>query len=243
MNWESVIRTVATAVIAYLIGSLNPAIIITKIKTGQDIRTMGSGNAGFTNVLRSVGVAPAVITIICDYAKGILAVLVGWWIFSAMTLTDDVTRLEYVKYGGYLAGMFVIIGHSFPIFYGFKGGKGVVTANALMIVVDFRVFLLIIATFLIVVAFTKLISLGSITGAAMFPIYTCLITYFCDYLPLLGTADEIRFRFVLISTGCALVIGLMIIIMHHANIKRLIAGQEKKIKAKSKDAPKTETES
>ncbi len=239
MNWESVIRTLATAVIAYLLGSLSPAIIITKLKTGQDIRELGSGNAGFTNVLRSVGVAPAVITIICDYAKGILAVLIGWWIFSEMTITNDVSRLEYVKYGGYLAGVFVIIGHSFPIFYGFKGGKGVVTANALMIVVDIRVFLLIIATFLIVVLMTRLISLGSIAGAIMFPVYTCLITYFCDYLPLLGTPDEIRFRFVLISTACAFVIGLMIIIRHHENIKRLLAGEEKKIKPKSKK--KTET--
>lgn len=239
MNWESVIRTLATAVIAYLLGSLSPAIIITKLKTGQDIRELGSGNAGFTNVLRSVGVAPAVITIICDYAKGILAVLIGWWIFSEMTITNDVSRLEYVKYGGYLAGVFVIIGHSFPIFYGFKGGKGVVTANALMIVVDIRVFLLIIATFLIVVLVTRLISLGSIAGAIMFPVYTCLITYFCDYLPLLGTPDEIRFRFVLISTACAFVIGLMIIIRHHENIKRLFAGEEKKIKPKSKK--KTET--
>ena len=234
MNWESVIRTIATAAAAYLIGSINPAIIVTRLKTGQDIRTMGSGNAGFTNVLRSVGVAPAVLTIISDYIKGILAVLIGWWIFSGMTLTGDVTRLEYVKYGGYLAGVFVIIGHSFPIYYGFKGGKGVVTANALMIVVDYRLFLLVLGTFLIVVIFTKLISLGSITGAIMFPVYTCLITYFCDYLPRLGTADEIRFRFVLISTGCALIIGLMIVFMHHANIKRLLAGQEKKIKAKSK---------
>ncbi len=232
MNWESVIRSVATAVIAYLIGSISPAIIITKLKTGQDIRTMGSGNAGFTNVLRSVGVAPAVVTIICDYAKGILAVLIGWWIFSAMP-TNDVARQEYVKYAGYLAGMFVIIGHSFPIFYGFRGGKGVVTANALMIVVDFRVFLLTLGTFLIIVLISRLVSLGSLTGAAMFPIYTCLITYFCDYLPLLGTDNEIRFRFVLISTGCALVIGLMIMIRHHENIKRLFEGKEKKIKPKS----------
>lgn len=239
MNWEPVIRTLATAVIAYLLGSLSPAIIITKLKTGQDIRTLGSGNAGFTNVLRSVGVAPAVITILCDYAKGILAVLIGWWIFSEMTITNDVSRLEYVKYGGYLAGVFVIIGHSFPIFYGFKGGKGVVTANALMIVVDIRVFLLIIATFLIVVLATRLISLGSIAGAIMFPVYTCLITYFCDYLPLLGTPDEIRFRFVLISTACAFVIGLMIIIRHHENIKRLLAGEEKKIKPKSKKITET----
>lgn len=232
MVWNLVLRTAATALIAYLIGSINPAIIITKLKTGSDIRTMGSGNAGFTNVLRSVGVAPAVLTIAFDYIKGIGAVLIGWLIFSTMTVTNDVAPLEYVKYGGYLAGMCVIIGHSFPIYYGFRGGKGVVTANALMLVVDWRVFLLVLGTFLIVFAFTKLISLGSITGAAMFPVYTCLITYFCDYLPMLGTENELRFRFVLISVGCALVIGTMVIVMHRANIKRLIAGEEKRIKAK-----------
>ena len=121
-----VIRSLATAVIAYLIGSLNPAIIITKMKTGQDIRTMGSGNAGFTNVLRSVGKWPAILTITCDYLKGILGVLVGYWIFSAMTVTNDVSPLEYALYGRYLAGMFVIIGHSFPIFFGFKGNGEIV---------------------------------------------------------------------------------------------------------------------
>ncbi|MBQ9516081.1 MAG: glycerol-3-phosphate acyltransferase, partial [Ruminococcus sp.] len=135
MTWDSVIRTVLTAVIAYLIGSFNPAIVVTKLKTGQDIRTLGSGNAGFTNVLRSVGTGPAIITIVCDYLKGILAVLIGWWLFSSMPITNDVARIEYVKYAGYLAGTFVIIGHSFPIFYKFRGGKGVVTANALMLVV------------------------------------------------------------------------------------------------------------
>lgn len=228
-----------TAVAAYLIGSINPAIVITKLKTGKDIRSMGSGNAGFTNVLRSVGVAPAVITIICDYLKGVLAVLIGYWIFQSMPILNDVTRFEYVKYGGYLAGVFVIIGHSFPIFYGFRGGKGVVTANALMIVVDWRVFLLIIATFLIVVLCTRLISLSSLAGALMFPVYTCLCTYFFDYLPRLGTPDEIRFRFVLISTGCAAAICAMIFIRHHENIQRLLAGEEKKIKPKQKTDKKS----
>lgn len=227
-----VLRTLATAVIAYLIGSLNPAIIITKLRTGQDIRTMGSGNAGFTNVLRSVGTWPAVLTIACDYLKGILGVLVGYWIFSAMTVTNDVSPLEYALYGRYLAGMFVIVGHSFPIFFGFKGGKGVVTANAMMLVVDYRVFLLVLGSFLLVFAFTKLVSLGSVVGAAMFPIYTCLCTYFLDYLPRIGAPDELRFRLVLVSTGCALVVGLMVIVMHRENLKRLFNGQEKKIRAK-----------
>lgn len=232
MGFDLVIRTLATIIIAYLIGSFNPAIVITRIVTGKDIRTMGSGNAGFTNVLRSVGKGPAIATIVCDYLKGFIAVLIGWWIFSAMTVTNDVSPVEYVKYGRYLAGMCVIIGHSFPIFFAFKGGKGVVTANALMLVVDWRVFLMIIATFLAIFFATKIISLGSIAGAAMYPIYTLLSTYFLDYLPLLGTPDELRFRYVLISTGCAFVVGAIIIIMHRENLQRLINGEEKRIKAK-----------
>ena len=232
MTTELIIRTVATIVIAYLIGSINPAIFITRFKTSQDIRTMGSGNAGFTNVLRSVGKGPAIATIVCDYLKGFIAVLIGWWIFSGLTVTNDVSPTEYVIYGRYLAGMFVIIGHSFPIFFGFKGGKGVVTANAMMLVVDWRVFLLILGTFLIIFFCTRIISIGSIACAALYPVYTMLITYFLDYLPRLNTPDELRFRFVWISTGCALVVGMMIIIRHSENIGRLIRGEEKRIKAK-----------
>lgn len=232
MTIELIIRTLATMIIAYLIGSLNPAIIITRLKTGKDIRSMGSGNAGFTNVLRSVGTGPAVATIICDYIKGIVAVTIGWLIFSQLTVTNDVTPLEYVKYGRYLAGLCVIIGHAFPIYYGFRGGKGVVTANALMLVVDWRVFLMIIGTFLIIALITKLISLGSIACAALYPVYTLIITYFCEYLPYLGTENELRFRFVIISTACSLAVGLMVIIMHRENLGRLFRGEEKTIKAK-----------
>ncbi len=219
-------------IIAYLIGSLNPAIIITRLKTGKDIRTMGSGNAGFTNVLRSVGKGPAIATIVCDYLKGIIGVLIGWWIFSQLTVTNDVAPVEYVIYGRYLAGLFVILGHSFPIYYGFRGGKSVVTANALMLVVDWRVFLIVLGTFLIIFFATKLISLGSIICAGLYPVYTVLITYFLDYLPNLGTENELRFRFVLISTGCAFLVGAIIIFRHKDNLKRLINGEEKRIKAK-----------
>ena len=232
MTVDLIIRTLATIIIAYLLGSLNPAIMITKLKTGKDIRTMGAGNAGFTNVLRSVGKGPAIATIVFDYLKGIAAVLIGWWLFSTLTVTNDVSPIEYVKYGRYLAGLFVILGHSFPIFYGFKGGKSVVTANALMLVVDWRVFLIVLGTFLIIFFLTKLISLGSIICAGLYPVYTALITYFCDYLPNLGTENELRFRFVLISTACAFAVGALVIFRHKDNLKRLINGEEKRIKAK-----------
>lgn len=232
MTFDLIIRTLATIIIAYLIGSLSPAIIVTKMKTGEDIRTMGSGNAGFTNVLRSVGKGPAIATIVFDYLKGIVAVLIGWWLFSTLTVTNDVSPIEYVKYGRYLAGLFVILGHSFPIYYGFKGGKSVVTANALMLVVDWRVFLMILGTFLIIFFVTKLVSLGSIACAMLYPVYTLIITYFCDYLPGLGTEYELRFRFVLISTACAFLVGAIVIFRHKDNLKRLFSGEEKRIKAK-----------
>ena len=236
MIWKLVLLTLATAVIAYLIGSLNPAILITRAFSGKDIRTMGSGNAGFTNVLRSVGTLPAVITIICDFLKGVIAVLIGWFLFSHMTVTNDVAPIEYVKYGRYLAGMFTIVGHVFPLYFGFKGGKGVTTAAATMAIVDYRVFLVILATFLLIFLITRIISLGSIICAAVYPIYTCLVIYFFDYIPQLGTPDELRFRFVMISTVFAAVIGAMVIIMHWENIKRLIRGEEKKIRVKKKSA-------
>ena len=232
MIFDLVIRTVATAIIAYLIGSINPAILITRAFSGKDIRTEGSGNAGFTNVLRSVGAVPAVLTILSDFLKGVIAVLIGWWLFSAMTVTNDVSPAEYVKYGRYLAGVFVIIGHAFPLYFGFKGGKGVVTAAALMSVVDFRVFVMIIATFLIIFAITRIISLGSVACAALYPVYTCVVTYFWDYIPLMGTPDELRFRFVMVSTAFAAVIGLMVVIMHSENLRRLFNGEEKKIRVK-----------
>lgn len=236
MIWNLILRSLATAVIAYLIGSLNPAILITRAFTRQDIRTMGSGNAGFTNVLRSVGTLPAVLTILSDLLKGVIAVLIGKLIFTTMTVTNSVAPIEYERYGCYLAGMFVIIGHVFPLYFGFKGGKGVVTTAATMLVVDWRVFLICIGIFLLIFLVTRIISLGSIIAAASIPVVTCLMIYFADYLPGIGTPDELRFRFVMISTAFAAVIAAMVIIMHKENIKRLIKGEEKKIRVK-KQAP------
>lgn len=236
MIWHLILRTVCTVVFAYLIGSLNPAILLTRAFARQDIRTLGSGNAGFTNVLRSVGTLPAVLTILCDFLKGVIAVLIGWWLFSTMEVTNDVAPIEYVKYGGYLAGMFTIIGHAFPLYFGFKGGKGVVTTAAMMAVVDWRVFLICFSCFLIVFLITRIISLGSMVGASMYPIVTCLILYFGDYLPSIGTEDELRFRFVMISTAFAMVVAVMVVIMHRENIKRLLKGEEKKLRVKKTSA-------
>lgn len=222
----------AAAVIAYLIGSINPAVIVTKVVTKgkRDIRDMGSGNAGFTNVLRSVGKVPAIITIVCDALKCIAAVFIAYFLFvwfAKLPLEDEWFRRCFFNCVKYFAGVFCILGHSFPLYFHFKGGKGIVTAAALMLASDWRVFLLILGTFLIVFIISKIISLASITGAALYAPYTFFVTFVFDHL-----LTRECLWYVLISTGCALLIGIFAIIMHKENIKRLLRGEEKKIRAK-----------
>ncbi len=224
LNWY--IITLAF-VIAYLLGSLNTAVIVTGIFTkGGDIRKMGSGNAGFTNVLRSVGKLPAILTIVCDLLKSVLAVVIGGLIFSYLSAgmpdTDAIVRV-----GKYLCGFFCIVGHSYPVFFKFKGGKGIVTAAATMLVTDWRVFVMILATFLIIFICSKIISLASIICAALFPLYTFIMCFFIDYLIL-----HYELWYVFGSVATALLISIFVIIKHASNIKRLINGEEKKITAK-----------
>lgn len=220
-----------TAVIAYLLGSINPAVIITKTwtKGKLDIRTVGSGNAGFTNVLRAVGKVPAIITLVCDALKCVAAVLIGGLIFTyvsndvSIVWADD--PVEIINIGKYLAGLFCILGHSFPLYFHFKGGKGVVSAAALMLTEDWRVFLMILGTFLIIFIISRIISLASITCAILYGPYTFLMTFIFDY-------NGMNLWYIIYSTAAALLIGIFVTIKHKENIKRLIRGEEKKIKAK-----------
>lgn len=215
-------------IIAYLLGSINTAVIVTSAATKgkKDIREMGSGNAGFTNVLRSVGKVPAIFTIVFDLLKSVVAVLIGGFIFTFVFAgSKDIGGIVVI--GKYLCGFFCILGHSYPIYFRFKGGKGIVSAAGMMLVADWRVFVIILATFLIVFIFSKIISLASITCACLFPVYTFILTFFIDYM---------NFRYpvsyVVLCTAAAFLIGLFVVIKHSANIKRLLAGEEKKITAK-----------
>lgn len=226
-----IIRGIITAVIAYLFGSISFAVIFTKMSSKKDIREMGSGNAGFTNVLRSVGVVPAVFTLVFDFIKGALASLVGSWFFSTIACTDVSLADELVVYGGLIGGVFAIIGHMYPVYFGFKGGKGIVTAASMMAVTDFRVFLLIVATFLILFFATKIISLASITCAALYGVYTFVCTFFFDFI---RNDGMFSLRYVLICTFFAFLLGGFVIVKHKENIKRLLKGEEKKITAKKK---------
>lgn len=218
-----------TAVIAYLIGSINPAVIITKIVTkGKlDIRTVGSGNAGFTNVLRAVGKVPAIITLLCDIFKSVVAVLIGGLIFS-MIIEDAAYQIQFINLGKYIAGIFCIVGHSYPLYFHFKGGKGVLSAASLMLTEDWRVFLMILGTFAIVFFISKIISLSSITCAVLYGPYTFLATFVFDYI----NGDGYYLSYVIMSTVAALIIGIFVFVKHKENIKRLLKGEEKKITAK-----------
>lgn len=190
------------AVCAYLLGSLSFAIIVSKLTLGKDIRNYGSGNAGLTNAYRTMGAKKTLLVLLGDIAKGAAAVSIG------MVLAGPVGKLT--------AGIFVILGHMFPLYFGFKGGKGVLVGAVMLAFFDWRVFGIAFILFVLAVALTKWISLGSILGAISFPITTWV--FYHD--PVLTT----------MAFGMAAVV----VFMHRSNIGRIIHGKENKFSFKSK---------
>ena len=167
------------AVVGYLLGSVNWSIILTWFfKNKEDIRKYGSGNAGMTNVLRTVGKVPAALTFVGDFLKCVAAVLLAVliaFLFSAFSGTAYPPEFPSVM--KYAAGMACVIGHIFPVFYGFRGGKGVVTAAAMIAFTDWRVFLLVLLTFAVMFAWKRIVSLASVTCAATYPVYAFLLPF------------------------------------------------------------------
>lgn len=177
---------------------------------------MGSGNAGMTNVLRSVGKPAAVLTATGDILKGTLSVVIGRHIFSWLTDVDPI-------YGAYIAAIFAIMGHLFPVYFKFKGGKGVSVAAGSVLAINPKVVGALVVVFLLIVLITKIVSLASITVAALYPVFTGFYTYWQG-----GN--------VLMNVFFSAIIGTTVIIMHRANIKRLLNGTEYKFgQKKNKD--------
>mgnify|MGYP000252042224 CR=1 FL=1 len=197
-------------IVPYLLCGINTAIIVTKIKTGEDIRTLGSGNAGLTNTLRTQGKIAALFVLLGDVLKGTLSILIVRFSFLWLTGTDTANPDNMMTYVGFAAAVAAIIGHVFPIYFGFKGGKAVATAAAVALMMDWRVFLSAFAVFAVVAALTRTASVSSMAAsiavAAMTPVFTK--------------------NPVLISLG--IFTCLLVLLMHRSNIRRLIQGTEPK---------------
>ena len=209
------------ALIAYLLGSINWAILITRWFTHKDIRSFGSGNAGATNVLRSQGVVPAVLTLVGDLGKSVLATWFGGWLLANVHLADaalDGQTLTLI--GRYVAGLCCIIGHVLPIFYRFRGGKGVLTTLGMFLVADWRVALMCLTLFVAIVAVSRLVSLGSVIAIGYGPLLVVVLHVWVDKMTL---------PMVVYTAAMTLAVATIIVVKHADNIKRLAAGKERRI--------------
>lgn len=200
------------AVAAYLIGSISFSIIFTHVFAGTDVRDHGSGNAGTTNVLRTAGKLPALLTFAGDFLKCVAAILLAQFIlilFGGAVLDE--------MFIAYYAGIFCILGHIFPIFFGFRGGKAVATTGALVLMVDWRLFVIAFIVFAIVFAFSRIVSLSSIIGVLTVPFSTYVLA-------------DLRHSYLMwLDTLCAALVAFVLIYKHRANIQRLRNGTESRI--------------
>ena len=217
---QSVIYLVCLGVcliISYLLGSINSGIIVSKILYEDDVREHGSGNAGLTNVYRTYNTKATVLTLLGDIVKVFISLFITAFFFGFLYKTG----LSYQPLC-YLSGLFCVIGHIKPIFYKFKGGKGVLCASATILLLAPFVFLCLLLVFVSLVAMTKYISVGSVAIAFFLP-FTIQAN-----MNILGAANPS-------ITGLCALIGIIIIICHRANIKRLSHGEENKFHFKKKE--------
>lgn len=204
-------------IIAYLIGSINFSILISKKTAGFDIREKGSGNAGTTNMLRTLGKGAAAITLILDILKGVIAVWIsiffGFVLYKIWSINIDNSILVQIS------GICVIIGHTYPIYFGFKGGKGVATALGILLVTNWHIGLICLVFALVLIAITKMVSVGALGAAILFPVLT-LFTYETYFIE---PGNYLLF---------SIFIAIIVCFNHRTNIKRLMNGTENKISFK-----------
>ena len=196
---ETVLPILITTVVAYLIGSISFAIVVSHAMRLPDPRSYGSKNPGATNVLRSGRKSAAVLTLLGDAAKGFVAV----WLAQ-----------RYVGEAAPYAALAVFLGHLFPAYHRFAGGKGVATAAGVLLAIDWRLGLATLATWLIIVAFLRYSSLAALVAAAFAPFFTALLMGLDAY------------------SACVLVISALLVWRHRGNIGRLMAGTESRIGGK-----------
>ena len=201
MEWFLLILLI---VIAYLIGSISTAILVGRILTGGDIRSHGSGNAGATNALRTYGKKAALWVVFGDCLKAIIAIVLGLIIAKFTPLSR-----EYAIYG---AGVGAVLGHNFPLYFKFHGGKGVLVSTMAMLFADWKIGIIVFVVAILIMALTRYVSLGSVIGALLFFVLG-VISHWGNWVYILFSA----------------ILAVLLVIMHRANISRLISGTESKL--------------
>ena len=198
----TVLSVIVCIAVPYFLGSLNFSVILSGKLYKEDVRAKGSGNAGSTNMLRNYGKKAAGLTLLGDALKTVVACSFG--------------ILIYGVYGAYLAGLFCMLGHMFPVYFKFKGGKGIVCLAVMILMTDWRVFVILFVIFLVIVLGTKYVSLGSVIGAMLYPIVLNRINS--------GMGNAVRS-----VEAIAVLVAVLVVFMHRENIKRLYQGKESKL--------------
>lgn len=225
LTWQLIV----VAIISYLLGSVNLSIILSKLMGKGDIREHGSGNAGTTNTLRTLGKLPAAAVLIWDILKGVIAVLIAKAIIAsgANDYAANVIGIN-TDYAMAIAAVMAVLGHNFPIYFGFKGGKGVATSLGVIIAIEWPIAVACAVFAIVMIILTKMVSVGSVLVAILYPILT-----FC-----LGTAFLNRW----IYLGLALLLAASVLIRHKGNIKRILDGTENKLGQKKTEEANTSEE-
>lgn len=208
-----VVIFIACALIGYLLGSLNFAIIISRLKYHDDIRKYGSGNAGMTNMMRTYGRAAGIVTFVLDILKGVVAVYIAWFALG--------------EAGGHFAGLCCMLGHCFPVWYKFKGGKGVAVGAAMILCLEPVIFLFVLVIFVVIVALSRYISLGSIMAVLMYPVL---------YNNISSLRAPSTFGFV--AMLCSILTAALVLFQHRENMQRLLNHTENKFSFKKKGEKK-----
>ena len=204
---------IIVTLVAYLLGSISFSVIISKKMAGFDVREKGSKNAGSTNVLRTVGKKAAVITLLGDCLKGVVAILFAIIVGKIAKNTDKALLVQ-------LAGIAVVLGHTFPIFFGFKGGKGVATSLGVLLMTNWQIGLICLVFALVLMALSKMVSLGSVGAAILFPVLVLFIH--TNFTVSEGSSYLIY----------SIILAVIVAFNHRSNIKRILNGTENKLSFK-----------
>ena len=211
-----ILFAVLIVIVAYLLGSICFAVVFSNHFIKADVRELGSGNAGTTNVMRVGGFLPGALTFLCDALKGFIACFAGKLVFEKVFENGE----EWAVYGAFICGVACMLGHVFPIFFQFKGGKGIATSVGIFAVCCPIAIVIGLTVFAICVLLIKIVSLSSII--ATFTVVTLTIVFYNDSALFWPQAV------------LAIIMGVIVILKHLENIKRLIAGTEKKLTIRRK---------